>query len=64
VRTIAGDTTSSGLTNGRKSEATFRYPCHIAVDEFDNIFVADYDNHCIRKVDNEGEIICEFLQNS
>jgi hypothetical protein len=62
VTTIAGQR-SSGYANGCSLEANFNEPKQIAIDELDNIFVADSSNHCIRKVDNAGEnLVMRFLE--
>ncbi|MCK5277433.1 MAG: gluconolactonase, partial [Cyclobacteriaceae bacterium] len=49
VSTIAGDGTS-GLVNGVASNARFARPFGVAIDNSGNIFIADFDNHVIRKI--------------
>jgi sugar lactone lactonase YvrE len=49
VSTLAG-TGSEGSTDGEGSAAQFRYPTGVAVDANGNVYVADKDNHKIRKI--------------
>lgn len=49
VSTIAGNGTP-GFRDGPGVTAQFYFPSNIAVDAFGNIYVADYLNHCIRKL--------------
>jgi sugar lactone lactonase YvrE len=49
VSTLAGSGTP-GFANGTVSLAKFNYPVGIAVDASGTIYVADGDNHCIRKI--------------
>ena len=48
VTTLAG-TGSSGSANGTGTSASFSYPSGITTDGT-NLYVADYDNHLIRKI--------------
>ena len=51
VRVYAGSTTQqSGYLDGRCNEALFNSPRQIAIDNEGNMYIADYDNHCIRKI--------------
>lgn len=47
---LAGTLNVSGLTNGDGPTALFNNPQGIAVDANNNIYVADQDNNCIRKL--------------
>ncbi|MFY0599644.1 MAG: cadherin domain-containing protein [Cyclobacteriaceae bacterium] len=49
VTTLAGAGTQ-GSADGQGTAASFTNPFGIAVDSQDNVFVADFDNHLIRKV--------------
>jgi hypothetical protein len=51
VTTLAGSAGSYGSADGTGSAARFYYPEGVAVDTNGNVFVADRDNHTIRKVD-------------
>ncbi|XXF80245.1 hypothetical protein P2318_10970 [Myxococcaceae bacterium GXIMD 01537] len=52
VRTIAGNGLP-GLANGPGAEAMFRAPTGVAVGRDGSIFVADSDNHVIRRIAND-----------
>ena len=54
VSTIAGSG-SSGYADGVGTSTTFNYPIDIAVDSTGNIFVADHDNHIIRRISPSGQ---------
>lgn len=49
VTTLAGSG-SPGADNGTGAMASFRFPFGIAVDASGNVYVADTDNHTIRKI--------------
>lgn len=55
VSTLAGDGTF-GFANGNGAAATFESPLHICVDSKRNVFVADRNNHAIRKITPEGTV--------
>lgn len=50
VTTIAGKTLFPGAQDGVGTNATFKYPHGIAVDNATNLYVADTQNHTIRKL--------------
>lgn len=52
VTTVAGS--DSGFADGDGNVAKFSYPEGIAVDNLGNIFVADSNNHRIRKITSTG----------
>jgi sugar lactone lactonase YvrE len=56
VTTIAGLREFSGADDGVGSEAQFRFPFDVAVDSNGIIFVADTENHTIRRVTPQGEV--------
>ena len=41
---------TSGWLDGRRNEALFNSPRQICIDQDRNMYVADYNNHCIRKI--------------
>jgi sugar lactone lactonase YvrE len=55
VSTLAGNR-SAGYADGPGSSAKFRYPTGIAVDSAGYIYVADEDNHSIRKITPGGTV--------
>ena len=56
VTTIAGTPGESGSTDGAGGDAKFNTPWAVAVDEFENVYVADGLNYTIRKVSPEGVV--------
>lgn len=54
VVTIAGMPDTPGSTDGVGSAARFRLPTGVAVDPAGNVYVADYENHTIRKLSPVG----------
>lgn len=55
VTTFAGVFFNAGSQDGIGSEARFRYPSGIAADRSGHLYVADTDNHTIRKVSVPGQ---------
>src|SRR6185437_6192500 len=52
ITTIAGNGIPGYLGNGGPATAAeFTYPQLFCLDDIGNIYIADRDNHCIRKVD-------------
>ena len=56
VTTLAGDARFSGDDDGTGADARFDQPNGIAVDLSGNIYVADTENHIIRKVTPSGVV--------
>ena len=57
ITTIAGNGTAGyGGDGGPALAAALREPSDIVMDDFNNIFIADYGNHRIRKIDPSGTI--------
>jgi sugar lactone lactonase YvrE len=50
VTTLAGTVLGAGSSDGTGSAAGFYYPAGVAADNAGDLFVADTDNHTIRKV--------------
>ena len=57
VTTVAGAPGEGGSADGFGSDARFNSPRGIAVDEFDNIYVADSGNNTIRVVNAVGNVV-------
>ena len=56
VSTIAGKPYVSGWVNGKKTAARFDRPSDVAVGGDGTIYVADTDNHTIRKITPKGVV--------
>lgn len=54
--TIAGGGGGAGSADGMGSAARFAEPSSVAVDSAGNVYVADSDNHSIRKMTPEGKV--------
>ena len=55
VTTIAGDG-SIGFRDGRGTQSQFNRPCGVAVDNNNNIIVADTCNNRIRRISPDGDV--------
>ncbi len=55
VSTFAGNG-EAGLVNGDIEGARFSGPFGICKDKDGNLYIADAENHCIRKITQEGEV--------
>lgn len=54
---FAGDSGyGNGHVDGSSTNTRFNEPCQGAFDEDGNLYVADRNNHCIRKITPEGEV--------
>ncbi len=56
VETIAGKAGASAFADGLRSDARFYLPTGLAVAPDGTLFVADYGNNCIRKIDIDGKV--------
>lgn len=54
IYTFSGST--QGYQDGNREEARFNTPSGIAIDESDNVYIADTLNHCIRKINAKGVV--------
>ena len=53
---FAGKLNTSGYINGNANSARFNTPKDIVVDNNDNLYVFDSENHRIRKIDTNGKV--------
>ena len=62
ITTIAGSSTSTGFSGdgGAATSATMYYPYGVALDSSGNVYVAEKNNHRIRKVTVSTGIISTF----
>ena len=56
VTTLAGAAGVSGIADGYGGEARFAYPDGVASDSSGNLYIADHDNHTIRKMNPAGGV--------
>ena len=56
VTTFAGTVGSAGITDGVGTAARFNKPRAVVIDSSGNLFVADYNNNCIRKITSSGTV--------
>lgn len=56
VSTIAGSAGHPGLVDGAGSAARFSFPHSVATDTAGNVYVADMNNHAIRKITPGGMV--------
>jgi DNA-binding beta-propeller fold protein YncE len=56
VTTIGGSGAEAGYRDGPAAGARFRRPSGVAVDGHGNVYVADTENHCVRKIDAGGAV--------
>ena len=56
VSTLAGLAGSAGSVDGTGSEARFSDPTGVTVDGAGNVYVADFNNHTIRKITPSGVV--------
>lgn len=56
VITYAGKASKNGLVDGIGADALFNKPSGIAVDNEDNVYVADTKNNCIRMIAHGGVV--------
>jgi|GEM_PF-1118680 len=57
VSTFAGKANAAGVTDGLGADSRFNGPLGVAVDIADSIYVADYQNHSIRKISPDGTVV-------
>jgi hypothetical protein len=56
VSTLAGQAGATGSTDGTGTAARFFGPADVAVDAAGNVYVADTDNHTVRKISSTGAV--------
>jgi len=57
VNTIAGSAGLNGLVDGSGLDARFNRPMDVCVDRAGILYVADSQNHAVRKIDNNGTVL-------
>jgi hypothetical protein len=57
VSTFAGKGRTTGATDGVGADARFGNPLGLAADIADAVYVADYQNHLIRRISPEGNVV-------
>lgn len=57
VNVLAGAAGISGFIDGNGTEARFNYPSDVTVDKSGLVYVADLNNHAIRKITNNGDVL-------
>lgn len=55
VRLLAGALGGPGYAEGLGAQARFNNPMGVAVDKAGNVFVAEYSNHTIRRIEPNGQ---------
>jgi sugar lactone lactonase YvrE len=53
---LAGNVGGAGNTDGFATNASFQFPTGMATDSAGNIYVADVNNHTIRKITPQGDV--------
>ncbi len=56
VTTLAGTANQSGTADGAGAQARFNRPTGIAIDASGNLYVADTNNHAIRRISPSGNV--------
>jgi hypothetical protein len=56
VTTLAGAVNMPGAVNGTGSSARFNQPSSLAVDSAENVYVADYASHTVRRITPSGAV--------
>ncbi len=56
VTTLAGSAGNFGTADGTGGAARFNNPIGICIDESENLYIADYLNHTIRKLSSDGMV--------
>ncbi len=56
VTTLAGVASTSGSSDGMGTTARFNFPSSVAVDQSGTVYVADANNHLIRKITPAGVV--------
>ena len=54
VTTLAGQAVTAGSTNGPAASALFSTPAALVADSSGNLYIADSQNHTIRKIGTNG----------
>jgi len=64
VSTLAGTSGTQGSTDGTGTAALFRYPRGIVPDGLGNLYVADTNNHTVRKIVIATQVVTTVLGTS
>ena len=63
IRKITSDGTVSTIVDGTKSTIKIVNPKHLVLDDNDNIFVTDFNDHSIKQITMDG-IVTNYMHSN